>query len=311
MHTNYSKEQLADEALAAMLPGFESYNTEVNGISLHYVAGGSGQPLILLPGWPETWWAYHKIMPALAGSYRVIALDLRGMGSSGKPATGYDKKNMAADIAALVTQLALGRVHIAGHDIGATVAFSFAALYPELTATLTLLDTPPLDENIYRLPMLPVPGAATAAAGEYVYPWWLAFNQVTGLPELLLEGRMHLLIDYIFSYVGVQNSKVSAFDKAVYAAAYAGQDAIRAGNAWYQAFPQDVTDRKLYGKLQVPVLGIGSSGFGMLQQAVQGISDNCELVAVPGGGHFFFEEEPELTVHALIRFLEQHKAGLR
>jgi pimeloyl-ACP methyl ester carboxylesterase len=84
----------------------------VNGTRLHYVAGGKGQPVILLPGWPETWWSFHKVMPKLAESYRVIVVDLRGMGGSEKPADGYDKKNMAKDIYELVHQLGyLGRSH--------------------------------------------------------------------------------------------------------------------------------------------------------------------------------------------------------
>src|SRR5690348_11178848 len=82
--------------LAASLPGFTSRFADVNGVRLHYVAGGSGEPLILLHGWPQTWWEYHKVMPALATRYRVIAVDLRGAGDSGKPRGGYDKKTMAA-----------------------------------------------------------------------------------------------------------------------------------------------------------------------------------------------------------------------
>ncbi|MDT7614624.1 MAG: hypothetical protein QOF00_2071, partial [Pseudonocardiales bacterium] len=97
-----SAEQAAgtpDAELVRSLPGdFRNGYANVNGVRLHYVAGGQGEPLILLPGWPQTWWQYHKIMPSLAARYRVIAVDLRGMGGSGKPQDGYDKKTMARDI---------------------------------------------------------------------------------------------------------------------------------------------------------------------------------------------------------------------
>jgi hypothetical protein len=117
----------SDAELAASLPGgFRSAYAYVNGIRLHYVTGGAGEPLVLLPGWPATWWSYHKVMPALARRYRMIAIDIRGMGASDKPAGGFDKKTMARDVYELVRKLGHDRVNIAGHDIGAMVAFSFA-----------------------------------------------------------------------------------------------------------------------------------------------------------------------------------------
>lgn len=182
--------QYATENIIKKVPGFTSSFQKVNDINLHYVIGGSGEPLILLPGWPQTWWSYHYIMPALAEKYTVIAVDLRGMGDSDKPEEGYTKKNMASDIRELVIALGYERVHMAGHDIGASVAYSFAVNHPEKVDKLILLDTPPPDENMYRLPMLPV--------GAPVYPWWVAFNQVSDLPAQLLEGRYGLLLDHLW-----------------------------------------------------------------------------------------------------------------
>jgi pimeloyl-ACP methyl ester carboxylesterase len=99
----------------------------VNGVLLHYVEGGSGEPLLLLPGWPETWWSYHKVMPELARHFHVISVDIRGMGSSSKPDSGCDEKTMAADVAALVDHVGYSKVNVAGHDIAAMLAFAFAA----------------------------------------------------------------------------------------------------------------------------------------------------------------------------------------
>jgi hypothetical protein len=94
-HAGAKSYNVSDAALVKTLPGFNSSFATVNGIRLHYVAGGEGDPVFLLPGWPETWWSYHKIMPELAKRHRVISIDLRGMGSSDKPTGGYDKKSMA------------------------------------------------------------------------------------------------------------------------------------------------------------------------------------------------------------------------
>jgi len=169
--------QYSDEELIRLLPNFCNQYADVNGTQLHYVIGGEGEPLILIPGYPETWWAYHKVMPLLAKKYRVVVVDMRGMGSSNKPMGGYEKKNMAKDIFELVQKLGFEKVHIGGHDIGAHVAFSFAANHPTAVHKVIILDTPHPDAGMYHLPMLPVLGA------NYLYPWWLSFNQVKEIPE--------------------------------------------------------------------------------------------------------------------------------
>ncbi|PSK92239.1 alpha/beta fold hydrolase [Taibaiella chishuiensis] len=280
------------------LTGFVNKETEVNGVNLHYVEGGSGQPLVLIPGWPETWWAYHKVMPLLAATYRVIAVDLRGMGSSGKPLEGYDKKNMAKDIYELTRQLNCGQVHICGHDIGAHVAFSFAANYPDATAKLVMLDTPHPDASMYQLPMLPVPGL------DYTYPWWLAFNQVKALPEALLAGRMRLVIDWVFKALLQDDRSISDFDKAVYSRAYDSEAGIRASNAWYQAFTRDIQDIATYNKVTAPVLCIASAaGYDMLQASLTQFATGFNMELVADSGHFLLAEKPGAVAHALLSFL--------
>tara|TARA_R110002033_G_scaffold142072_1_gene180512 strand:- start:1540 stop:1911 length:372 start_codon:yes stop_codon:yes gene_type:complete len=119
-----------DEELIKLVPNFVNNYVEVNGTKLHYVKGGQGEPLILIPGYPETWWAYHKVMPILAEKQCVVVVEMRGMGSSDKPAEGYTKKNMAKDIFELTKILGYEKVNIGGHDIGAHVAFSFATNFP-------------------------------------------------------------------------------------------------------------------------------------------------------------------------------------
>jgi len=291
--------QYSDEELIKSLPNFTNHYAEVNGTRLHYVSGGQGEPLILIPGYPETWWAYHKVMPLLASKYYVVVAEMRGMGSSDKSVSGYDKKNMAKDIYELVKILGLEKVNIGGHDIGAHVAFSFAANYPETTSKLIILDTPHPDENMYQLPMLPIPGA------NYLYPWWLAFNQVKELPEQLLEGRMDILINYLFNNLIVDKQSITDFDKSIYTSAYNSIEAIRASNAWYQAFPQDIEDQKAYDKLCMPVIGIGGSGYQMLQMSLTNTAVNLQLKKIEKSGHFILSEKPNDVAEYIIEFLEQ------
>lgn len=284
-----------DSELVKQLPGFTSHYRTVNGIQLHYILGGQGKPLVLLPGWPQTWWSYHKIMPLLAERYQVIVVELRGMGSSDKPVDGYSKKGMAGDVSALLDQLGIERTHIAGHDIGAAVAFSFAAYYPEKTEKLVLLDTPHPDENMYKLPMLPT--------GAGVHPWWVAFNQVQHLPEQVLEGRFNLIQGWLFDQLLEDKTAISEFDRQVYAQAYNSQDAIRASNGWYRTFPEDIVDSK--GKrIEAPTLGIaGRVGYQMLSYALPPYIDQLVLKEVVGSGHFVQEERPLETTRFIRDFL--------
>lgn len=145
-----------DAVLAAELPGnFTSAFAEVNGTTLHYVAGGQGEPLVLLPGWPVTWWEFRKVMPLLAQRYRVIAVDLRGMNLSAKPPSGYDKKTMARDVLELTRQLGYSTINLAGHDIGAMVAFSYAANFPDAVSKLAIMEVGHPDSSLYDLRLLP------------------------------------------------------------------------------------------------------------------------------------------------------------
>lgn len=293
------EKQYSDKELIKLVPGFSNHYTEVNGTKLHYVSGGQGEPLILIPGYPETWWAYHKVMPILATKYQVVVVEMRGMGNSEKPADGYEKKNMAKDIFELVKILGFEKVYIGGHDIGAHVAYSFAANYPESASRLVILDTPHPDAGMYHLPMLPIPGA------DYLYPWWLAFNQVKELPEELLEGRMEIIIEWLFKNLLKDQKSVDDFDKAIYISAYNSKDAIRASNAWYQAFAQDIEDSKTYSKLTMPVIGIGGSGYEMLQMSLPDTATDLQLKRVEESGHFILAEKPNETAEFIIDFLGQ------
>ncbi|WP_030672661.1 alpha/beta fold hydrolase [Streptomyces sp. NRRL B-1347] len=294
-----------DEELARSLEGdFTSAHAEVNGVRLHYVAGGSGDPLVLLGGWPQTWWQFHKVMPALARRYRVIAVDLRGMGGSSKPASGYDKKTMAQDVYELVRHLGHDRVHVAGHDIGAMVAHSFAANHPEATRKLALLDVAHPDPSLRGLTLLPAVDAGTdweTAPG--IYLWWFAFNQVKGLPERLLDGRIGILNDWLFGYMLKDQSSIDERSRAVYAAAYATPDAMRAGNAWYQSFLRDIDDFETYDRVSAPVLALaGHHNYDYLSAVLPGHASDVRVERIADSGHYLPEEQPEQVTAELTEF---------
>ncbi|MCF2529114.1 alpha/beta fold hydrolase [Yinghuangia soli] len=298
-----------DAELARSLDGdFTSRHAEVNGVDLHYVIGGQGDPLVLLGGWPQTWWQFHKVMPELARRYRVIAVDLRGMGGSGKPHSGYDKRTMAEDIRALLQHLGHAKASIAGHDIGAMVAQSLAANHPEAVDKLVLMDVHHPDQDMYGLSLLPQPDQHVDGdfrVGSRVYLWWFALNQVRGLPETLLAGRERAWIDALFDYMLLDPTSIGDHDRDVYAQAYATPDAVRAGNAWYQEFMRDIEDEKTHGPLAMPVLGIGGdhSNYGYLASALPAKGPDVRVVELAKSGHYLPEEQPEEVVRLIAEFL--------
>jgi pimeloyl-ACP methyl ester carboxylesterase len=309
MQTNPSDSlgMYADEELIKHLPGFANHYATVNGIRLHYVEGGSGPALVCLPGWPQTWYSYHPIAAQLAQHHRVIIVDIRGMGSSDKPATGYDKKTMAQDIRELLRHLGLTKASVLGHDIGGMVATSFGFNYPEATDKLILADGAHPSEGLLQMPMLPAPGSFTGKMNwQQPYIWWMAFNQVKELPEQLLAGRYQYLLDYLFHYVMLDDSHMSAFDRAVYAAVYNQPANIRASNAWYQAIAQDIADAKTYARLSMPVLGIGSCvSYSYLQMSLPYMAEHVQVIGILDSGHYMFEEKPAQVLQAVLGFLQQ------
>ncbi|WP_158796650.1 alpha/beta fold hydrolase [Pedobacter sp. L105] len=297
--------QYSDESLVGSMEDFSNKYAMVNNVNIHYVEGGQGTPLILLSGWPQNWYSFHRIMPQLAKKYEVIAVDYRGMGTSGKPEDGYDKKTLARDIYELIKYLGYEKVYIAGHDIGAMVAYSFAANYPAATIKLILMDATHPSEMMLKMPMIPAKGTFTEKMNPQApYGFWMSFNQVKGLPEQLLEDRFYLLQDWLYNYVMIDPSAMEPFERQVYAAAYNNADAIRASNGWYQTFTQDIEDESAYGPLEMPVLGIGGNiGGKTLKMSLSKKAPNLKTVELENCGHFILEEKPAEVLDLMIDFL--------
>lgn len=277
-----------------MIDGFESGYAEVNKTTLHYVAGGTGEPLILLPGWPMTWREWRKVMPALAEHRRVVAVDLRGMGESAKPETGYDKKTIARDIYELIRHLGFTKADVAGNDIGSMVTFSLAANHPDAVRRIAMFEVPHPDNFFHQLPVLPQPGLP--------HLWWFGFNQIDHLPEDLLRGRFRLLIDWLIDRQAAYPAAIDEQTRVAYAEAYEQPGAITAANRWFQAFGKDIEDIQTYERLTVPVLAVGGLYMEALRAAVSARAEDVSLAPIPGGGHYLAEEQPDAVVKALEEF---------
>ena len=270
---------------------------EANGVRLHYVIGGpaEGQIVMMLHGWPQTWYTWRHVMPVLAAAgYRVVAVDYRGAGDSEKPQGGYDKATMAEDVRALVRSLGKTRVNLVGRDIGVMVAYAYAAQWPE---------------DVGKLVMLDVPVPATRAWNEAKSKpdpelWHFGLHQQRDIAEMLIAGHEHAYISDFYKkrmYVPVADE-----DIAIYARAYAQPGGLRAGFELYRAFPEDERRFKEFmtKKLPMPVLalvGDKSNGKTEVEMARELASDVRGGVA-PNTGHWLPDENPDYLSKQLLTF---------
>ena len=283
--------------------GFTEHKVQVDGIGINYVRGGHGPTLLLLHGYPQTWYSWDDILPALAEHYTVVAPDLPGAGLSNAPsaAAEYTKKAMAADIYGLMVKLGLSRnISIVGHDIGTMVAYSYAAAHPRDVVKLVLSEAPIPDASIYSYP-------AVTANGPGL--WWFGmFAETDGLPEQLIAGREQQWVTDFIPTIEVVKNAVTACDMAVYAHSLAQPGHLRASIEWFATLPQDIKNDASYQKtkLTMPVLAIGASASLGSQEATQvrQYATNVTGIVIPNSGHWIYEEHPAELTKILLQFLQ-------
>ncbi|MGB8448795.1 MAG: alpha/beta hydrolase [Nitrososphaeraceae archaeon] len=306
-HTAIAQQQPQQQAHAFNGTAFQIGNVTfshrlaiVNGIQMHYVIGGQGNPLVLLHGFPETWYEWRHVMPAFAKNYTVIVPDLRGLGDSSKPLTGYDGKTTAEDLNQLLSQLGFKKILLVSHDIGAQTAFSYAKTHPNNVSKLVIMD------YIF-------PGFLPPQFGQNG-PWWFTFHQVPNLPEFLVEGKEREYISSFVKMLAYNPSAITKEDLDIYAEKYSAPGAMRDGFEYYRAFPLDaVQDKALVNqsKLQVPVLVLEADFYPVFGGPVQGIpvanavkamAQNVTGIKVPLSGHWIPEEQPQFVIKQLAKF---------
>lgn len=199
----------------------------VNGVRLYYLMAGSGDPVVLLHGWPQTSYAWRHIIPILSRQYSVVAPDMRGFGFSEKPEYGYEKKNVARDVHELVRSLGYDRVHLVGHDMGGQVAYPYAAQWPDDVRSLTYIES-----------SLPGFGQERLMDVSNGGSWHFGFNMAGDIAEALLAGRERIFVEHWLrrSAVGAVDP-TSITDDALdhYANALAQPGGLRSSLAYYRA----------------------------------------------------------------------------
>ena len=275
---------------------FEHAYAELGDVRLHYVTAGQGPAVVLLHGWPQTWYMWRDVMAGLAARYRVIAPDLRGLGDSSRPADGYDKKTLAQDVWHLVHDvLREESLFVVGHDWGGPTAFALAAQHRAAVRRVAIFD-------------VPVPGDGTSVF--FNNRWHHGFHWESDLPEELTAGREDIYLGFFYKNWGARPDSISQEAQQEYLRTYRQPGAMRAGFNFYRAMQQDVLDNEAFiaaGKLNMPVLCYGGTlgrGMGAIESWRRvaadvrgGIAENC--------GHWIPEERPEWVVEQLLAFFAQ------
>ncbi|MBB5621951.1 pimeloyl-ACP methyl ester carboxylesterase [Pedobacter cryoconitis] len=271
---------------------------EVDGITIHYYEQGEGPVILLLPGWPQTAYAWRKMIPLLSVNYRVIALELPGMGNS-NPLPKADTLTAARYISKFCQQLEINKFHLVGHDVGAWVAATFALEFQDQLSSLTIMDA----------------GIPGLIPDEVFQPenaakiWQFYFHAVTDIPEFLIEGKEEAYLDWYFTTKSGVKDAITKSDLAYYVKAYQGRERLANGFAYYRAFPISADfNRNHPTVLQIPVLAIGGAKAQgeNVGRTMQKISEKkIRSVVMPDTGHYIPEEQSIAASDLLMTFIKE------
>jgi pimeloyl-ACP methyl ester carboxylesterase len=274
----------------------QSRFANVNGVRLHYLIAGKGDPVVLLHGYAETSHMWLPLIAELAKTHAVVAPDLRGAGQSSTPPDGYAKAAMAQDIHALARKLGYERVRIVGHDIGLMVAYAYAAQYPSEVDRIVLMD------------------AFLPGVGKWRDVWLMRdlwhFHFYGKTPLALVHGRERIYFEHFWNdFAANPKHSVPERDRRIYAKAYARPGGMRSGFEYFRTFEQDAKEFALFAQtpLPMPMLvlsGEKASGDFLIEQGRQ-VATNVEGVVVRGSGHWLMEEAPDQVIPKLVEFLNR------
>jgi len=283
---------------ARITPYPVSFHTQVvqtNGTSLYVRVGGKGPAVVLLHGFGDSGDMWAPLAAELVEHHTVIVPDLRGMGLSAHPDSGYTKKNQAVDIAGVMDALHVQKADLVTHDIGNMVGYALAAQYPARITRWVVIDAPLPGigdwDNIIRSPVL----------------WHFNFRGPD--VERLVQGRERIYLDRFWNELSANPKAIDEETRAHYAGLYARPHAMHDAFEQFAAFSQDAIDNKALlskgGKLRMPVLALGAEkSFGAaMADDLRFVASDVTSGIVPGSGHWIMEENPQTTVKLVAEFL--------
>ena len=273
--------------------GLQSRFADLGDVTLHYMEAGTGDPLVLIHGWPQTWYMWRGVIPALAGKYRVIAVDMRGLGESSIPETGYDTTSVSNDIWRLMSDVIGARSFLVGaHDWGGPVAYALAAQHRESVRAMAILDVPALGDG---------------SSLNSIARWHYGFNSQRGFAEKMVEGREALFLNHFYDTGSARPDSIAQADRDVYIASYSRPGRMTAGFEYYRGMRRSSKDHERYradGPLPMPILVFGGdTGRGNAAlDSWRKMASNVDGGVAEGCGHWIAEERPEWTAERFLEF---------
>jgi pimeloyl-ACP methyl ester carboxylesterase len=281
---------------------FTSRYVDAGGLRQHVVIGGDGPPLLLVHGWPENWYAWRLVMPALARDFQVIAPDQRGTGLTDKPQDGYDPGTLANDLVALMEALGHRRFAVVGTDTGLPISYALAADHPDRVDRVALAEVPGPPGAVPQPPLFPPEPINNRL-------WHITVNRLDNVNEQLARGREDIYFGYEFNIQAEKKLPDDVVD--YYVGLLKNPDSLRGTFAFYREWDTMMAQnaQRKNRTLTMPVLGIGgaSSHGEDVANAMKGLAKDVQSAVIPGAGHWFAEEAPEETLAALTPFLAPYR----
>ncbi|MEN2399113.1 alpha/beta hydrolase [Flavobacterium sp. MC2016-06] len=290
--TKPAETEAASVAPANPPANFKHATATVNGIKIHYVIGGKGDPLVLVHGFGQNWYMWNRLLPELSKHFTIIAPDLRGVGESDKPEGGYDKKTMASDIHELVNQLGYKKINLAGHDIGLMVAYAYAAQYGEGVTKIALMDAL-------------LPGIEPVWSNVKGSAWWFGFFAWPASGDIV-KGKEKEFLTNFWPVVGHVKDPFTAEETTEFIRAYAVEGGTTSAFKWFGAFDQDGKDNLILmkKKLKMPLLAMGGEYFAaaFLKDHSKLVAENVTESKIAGSGHWLVQENTAQVQKDLLAF---------
>lgn len=281
------------------IPGVTHHRAAVNGTELHYVsAGEAGSPILLLHGFPESWWAFHRVLPLLAESHRVYAVDLRGFGDSSTADGNYSSATSAEDVHQLVAHLGVGPVHLAAQDISGAAAFRLAATHPEDVLSFTAIEM--------GLAGFGLEGFADVTHGG---SWHIDALAAPGGLEMLLAGReREFLGAWAFpAMTGIQGS-VTDEDLTEFVRVYGRPNGWRGAAGLFRSMLSEGNELKALAAvrpLRVPTLAVGAFGGPFTEHTLNQVAESPpRSILLDGVGHYVALEAPQALAAVILGFVD-------
>jgi pimeloyl-ACP methyl ester carboxylesterase len=281
----------------ATIPGVAHHRADVNGARLHFVsAGTSGSPILLIHGWPETWWAFHKVIPMLAATHRVFAVDLRGFGDSSTADGNYDAATAAEDMHHLVGHLGVGPVHVLCQDISGGLGFRFAATHPDDVLSFTAIES-----------TLAGFGLESLADVTHGGSWHVGFLGAPGIPTMLLAGHeRELIADWAYPMMTAVQGSIAEGDIDEFTRAYARPNGWRGAEGLYRSVFTDAGQTRALAEsrpLTVPVLTVDAFSTSFTERTFRQVAaGEVTSVRLSGVGHLVAQEAPAALAAAVLEF---------